>query len=527
MPKFSSFNIAEGADPMGIGVPYYGESSFDPVEFVRRQWDQTRAKQAAQAETRAGQQKQFQEFLGNIPTVESWEKATAESLNQKMFDLQKNMLDSYEKGEFDPYARDEEGHLKWDKKMKNLKSEMDIYGAMGDKYKAQWSALQRADPEDIDQELTQQRFTAMLEEPTMEGKAQMLQEPLVVQRPKPVEVLDELAKGFNLFIPDRDVDISRENFDPATGLLRTETTEKIDPKKLERAMGQIWDSLSDRVKNEYHRRYEQSPEWQKTATEDGEPVDKLNVKEWFKAQFSPEFAQKRGVSYRARPKEEKQFSWGRILPQRKADGSFDLSGFREHVSVGQGGTTIRANSEASIPLQEIFDKPFMIPTTVNTVDNTTGEIADQGKNVPVLPTAVRVLPVAKQDFEFTDDQDTLHNMSAGDVIPAELQRQMDTKGLSGNYIYDSFLVSRADYQRERIVIEMEGIPLSQRISSFAENHRIPLREAKRYLESAARGRDVDISELFSTISGIVNELNSFSGIFGDAKTEEEMYQKMF
>ena len=496
---------------MGIGVPYYGDSSFDPVEFTRRMWDETRAAQAARAQQRQKGQEKITDFMEKVPSPEAWDKATAAKISQEAQQLTADMMGAYERGEFDPYARDEEGVPTWDRRMRELQGKIDIYKTLGDKYKAQWNALYRADPEKVDQELTEERFSRFIEEESIEGKGQMLQQPLLVMRPEPVEVIDELSKAFRVFLPDRDVEITSEDFDEH-GFLRTETIRKIDPRKLNRAMGQVWDTLPDRVKNEFKRRYEQAPTREKTAVIDGEQVP-IDVEDWFRAKYSPEYAQEIGVRHTRPPAEPFTINWG-FLPGRREDGRFDLDDYRATVQMGQHDKMMRVGSAATIPLQEVFDRATVMKTTPGTVDNTDGSASMEGQAAATLPVSVNIIPVARETFEHTDREGNVHTFAAGDIIPQDVQTELSRAGLSNAFQYDAFLISKVDYQRVPVDEVVFGTPLgTQRLMTFGETQRTPLREMKGQMEAAARKQERDISPLFSTVDDILNELNNFGKIF--------------
>jgi hypothetical protein len=336
-------------------------------------------------------------------------------------------------------------------------------------------------------------------------------------------------------MPDSDIDITSESFDQKTGLMRQETLEKVDPVKLERAVDQSWDSFSERTKKEWERRYEAAPKSEKTGKmEDGEPMT-LDAKDWFKAKYSPAFAERTRVSYRGTGKKDIDIdlNWNNLLPGKDKTGGFSLDPWRETVAFGvtsPGSDTpemLEYNSEMTVPLQGVFPKSFTMPTTVHTVDAKTGVKADQATAVDNRPVSITVAPIAKSTISFTDSKGKAWTFTPGDIIPADIQREMDKKDLRDQYIFEAFINSKVDYSQQPTNIIISDIKLGKKIQSYDQTNRMPLREAKRYLEEAARHQKLDVKPLFTRVDEVLNFLNNNDAVFNKKKSEEDEYENIY
>jgi hypothetical protein len=521
---------------MGIGVPYYGESSFDPVEFIRRSWDETQAKQYFRDEQKA---KGYTDFSKKLPSPKAWEESSAKALAAETSQVSQDFTNDVSSGKFNPMgttANDLQYIAQYDKRTADLKNKADLYEAMKEKYYYAWqTAKNPTHQENIDQDLTQKNLDALMKEPDIYKKNELLQNPdLIVFKPKPVEVIDELSKAFNAYIPDLDKDITREDWDEKSGMFRTTTMEKMDPVKLDQSMDQVWSSLSEKVQNEFQRRYEAAPKSQKTANIDGAEIE-MDVKDWFKAQYSPKFAEKMGVSYRNKSEEgAKDFSWG--IPGKDESGKFITDNMTETKQIAISpdnkteGKPVPVNAEGVIPMQGAFKVAFQMPNTISSFDATNGLPTKAGTSAWHIPDNVSFMPVATEDIYSADGKTKL--VKKGDIVPADKQQLLIREGRPEVYEYDAFLTSLASHKQ--ISAEIPGMikgtgaeeiwPIDQ--YSMSHTTVTKWKEAEKYIKSKAAGLKLDTKELENFISEYLKELNSGRKSI-DLSNEQALYENIY
>ena len=100
------FTVPEGADPLGIGVPDLGKSSYDPLATIRRGWDVTRARQERK---RQEQRQDYQQFVEDLPTFEGINAQVTAELNKDVAKMKELAEQEMLAGPFAQFARTEEG----------------------------------------------------------------------------------------------------------------------------------------------------------------------------------------------------------------------------------------------------------------------------------------------------------------------------------------------------------------------------------------------------------------------------------
>ena len=545
--SFVGFNPAPGADPMGIGVPFYGESSFDPVEFIRRSWDENQAKQVFRDEQKA---KGYSDFIKTLPTAKAWEESTAKALAAETAQISQDFTRDVSEGRFDPMGtsgQDLQYLSQYDKRVKDATNRADLYGAMGKKYE---SALDRAskvsDFELIDHDLTKRNLDAVLNESDVSKKNEMLNRPdLVVYKPKPVEVLDELAKAINVYVPDLDEDVTSKSFNPESGLWEVETLKKMDPVKLDKAMGQVWNSLSERVQNEFKRRYDNAPKSQKKGMVDGVEMP-LDVQDWFKAQYSPQYAEKMGVTQRQGDTEKNKLKTGWINGARNEDGSLNLEEMADVMTVNtpvqttsqtvkrtkrsgekvyedpedrQEGIPAQYNT-VSLPLTG-FNKAFEMYIPATAIDTQTGKTPPLGKSASHVPVRIDFVPtwegepqeVVIQDEDENGNKTTQkYTINPGDRIPKEAEEYLQEKGIS--FKYEPYLMTSSIYGATMETKSLTGdLSWEAYVSRNGKTMIIPWSKARRELITKMRSEGYNTDELDQMIAEMDASLNSNDDIF--------------
>ena len=503
----------QGVDPLGIGVPQYARSSYDPIETARRAWSDFASNKAAPDKER---KKEYDDWVNkNIPTPDAWEQKTAEELSNETLEFSQEVEQSFRQGEFDPFKPGEKG-TSFQKRANDIKNKSNLYKSLGEMYKNEYRTLRApANFEKIDHELTKENFDNFINEPDIQKKADKIMEPLVVFKPEPVEVMNELksAVGY-VFQGGLDKEITKDSFDPRTGMIKVESLEGMSPEKLETGMRKVWNMMSPRVKKEFERRYADAPRSQKIAVEDDAEIP-ISTEDWFIAQHSPEYAKKMNISYTRRPEDRMGFSWSTYLPGKKDDGTYDLrpmtKTFGRKTPGEKPGVMVTSiaefNSEHSIPLQQVFTKSFPMQVSRQTIDNETGDQVEQAKVVDNQPVSVEFAPIAPRTMTFTDKSGKQWTFGPGEIIPKELQIEMDMTGQGDLYEFEAFVISAVDYNKQQTVIQVGETSIPGRTRSFIQTNRMPYREAIIYMNAAASNQKVDLKPLTESVNDILFQLN--------------------
>jgi len=535
--KYSNvnFNVPEGADPLGIGVPDLGRSSYDPIATIRAGWLKDREERLIKDEQR---REDYQKFMEGLPTFEAINEKVASKLNQKAMEMGKLAYQRYKAGAWSPFARTETGastERELARKQNEIITEGQAYNAMLEKYKAAEEYL--SDPENyekVDLELTRKNRDAFTQADDIDGMIKAFNKPFIVLKPEPVELNKYLNQLYDQYIPGEDKDIVKKVYNEKMD--KWEVTERTykDPQRVIAGMRKIYRNAEPKYRNEIDRRFEKAPEAEK-VDKNGVPID---AEDWFISQYVPEYGKKLDLRlYAGKGKERADWSF---LPGQGAGGRFDLSPFEtiEQMGVqtgvtdaGEPTTEVREyNSAATIGLQSITRTPFVMSNTPGTINAETGEKAPAGRSTTHLMDKVSILPVATQDIVVPMPDGTERAISAGEKIPKGVQRQMAKNNMLGNMRWEAFLTTLASNKQvpmDRIIMD---INLGKDISSFTETQIRPWREASKFIKGAGLEKDVDITPLENTIEGILNQLNNpFDRVMNtvNEKSEEEVYNSLF
>jgi len=538
-------------DPLGIGVPYYGETtSFDPVEYIRRRREERKADyEANKAQRLSDKQRAAEDFRKQIKPPEAWETEAYKGLSEEALAISREYQDEVLKGGFNPMGNRESDlatRAKYDKRMAELQQDFDLYKLMKPKYDYAYQQANDVNKQElIDRDLTKKNLDDLYNAPDIKTKADILSGDVIVFKPKPVEVMDELSKAFNAFIPDLDKNITSEDFDPKSGLWRTETLEKMDPAKLDKAMDQVWGSLSERVQNEFARRFEAAPASEKTAKIDGTEIP-LSAKEWFKSKYSPQYAEKMGVSYRNVPKAEdkEKFDWN--WPSRNADGSLNVEDMADVITINSARTAtetpvkrVKRNGEVvyrdsekkevsepaafntvSIPLTA-FPEPFEMYIHGQAIDTETGSTPPLGKSAVHTPVRLDFMPTWTGDPQEITIEDTKedgtkveksYTLNPGDRIPQDIEDELQKKGMK--FRYEPYLMTSSVYGASLQDVNITGdLSWQQYVSRNGKTMIVPWSKAKNEFINKMMSKKHDVSKLVNLINEMDTQLNSVEGIF--------------
>ncbi|MBU0651235.1 hypothetical protein KKC59_04930, partial [bacterium] len=272
-----NFSIPEGADPMGIGIPDLGKSSYDPIATIKRGWEKDREDRAIK---NAERREEWKEQKKAIPTFESVNAKIAGILNQKAVKLGSYVDQQYKAGMFAPWAKsgevDKDGKRTstW-QEMQRLESEL---ASEGEAYNRLLPAYQKAeaiinDPtknKQVDWDITKKRMD-QFKNGSLEEMADVAPK-LVAFKPDQINLQKEFMSILGDYITPDSEPVITKAFDPSTGkLLVRESTSKDQAILLRNTTSAIKDMLgrddeySNAMKNQY--------DMVKPKTKDGVPID--------------------------------------------------------------------------------------------------------------------------------------------------------------------------------------------------------------------------------------------------------------
>ena len=526
-----NFSVPEGADPLGIGVPDLGRSSYDPIATIRSGWMKSREERFIKDEQRRSE---YQSFMEDLPTYEAINQKVASKLNEKVMEMGQLAHQRYESGSWSPFAKTEEGastERELARKQSEIITEGPAYNAMLPKYKAAHEYL--SDPENfekLDMDLTRENMSAFTEAEDIDQMTKAWNKPFLVKKPEPVELNKYLQKLYDQYIPGEDKDVVSKVYNEKMNKWEVKERTYKNPQRVIVGMRKIYRNMEDKYRNEVDRRFKDLSGTQKAKHD--------TAKDWFISQYVPEYGQE--IDYKTYAGKGDEVNWGH-LPQKGSNGRLDLS---EHETVEQMGVKVgetegggpeiedrEFNSAATLGLQSISRMPFVMENSPGTRRKETGEKAPPGRSTTHLMDHISIMPVATEQIQVEMGDGTTKMINAGDLIPKNVQRQMaKNPGMLGKMKWDAYLTTLASNKQVSMDRVMAGINLGQDISSFTETQIRPWREASKYISGAAREKDIDIKPLEEKIENILNQLNNpFERIMQESSqgaTEDE-YESYF
>ena len=106
--KYSDVNysVPEGADPLGIGVPDLGKSSYDPIATIRHGWEASRQERMMNRDL---QQQTYEAYMKNMPTPEGINQKITRDVNKKLGKMGALFQQQQRAGGFSDIAKTDEG----------------------------------------------------------------------------------------------------------------------------------------------------------------------------------------------------------------------------------------------------------------------------------------------------------------------------------------------------------------------------------------------------------------------------------
>ena len=544
--KYSSvnFSVPEGADPLGIGIPDLGQSSYDPLDTIRRGWEQSRQDRM---QKQAADQEAYQKYKENMPTAEGVNQQIAKTLNEKMTKMGALFMQQQKAGAFGGFSKDNEGQkvsAQLSQLENEIATEMPIYSHYVDQYKQDMETISSgANKDKIDWELTNKNVEdATKNTSTVEGFAQPFANnggSLVVWKPEEADLMGFVKNAVTTYYPGTESYTLFDESDP-TKLKTTQIDEK-DQKKLYDSIIKGYETAPQAIKNEINRRYNSASA---STKKDANGV-LMDPAAWFATQYAPDYGRSSKTTIADTTETKK--TTGVASVGRTATGELDLESLEDAMVINTpfsattskfkkttwGGKTkyeepvTEAQREESnynvisVPLSG-FNKAFEMYVSGDAINTDTGERPPQGKSAVHTPVAVNLLPTWKGDpIDYTvedvnengDKIQRTYTINPGDLISKEVEEQLQSDKIT-SFSYEPYLMTSSVYGAALTDKAMPGgISWEEYVSRNGKTMLVPWNSAKRTLFAKMEAEGVDREELETLINEIYNKKNSVDSIF--------------
>ena len=292
MGQYSSINFSSpaGADPLGIGVPDLGKSTYDPIATIRSGFAQSH-KEALLDEQR--RYNAYQNFVSKLKPFQAVNAKVGSMLNKEMIDLSRLAYKQYMAGKWSPVTF-KKGQESIDAEMSRKENELiqkgQRYNTMLAQYK-KWHDFV-SDPKNaelIDKKLTGERFQKFTEAGDINSMEEAIREGLVVLKPKPLEMSKWLVDAIKTYAPDYKKFTEKVGTDPETGqIIFKDVSEKDVPAMINAITKKYRLSKTGgedpRYASYIDQQYADAPSYEKKVG-----GITLTPPEWFAKKFLPEY----------------------------------------------------------------------------------------------------------------------------------------------------------------------------------------------------------------------------------------------
>lgn len=326
MGQYSSINFSSpaGADPLGIGVPDLGRSTYDPLATIRRGFDEMRQERMLE------KQRGYMEYQKTLELLKPFEAINAKvggMLNKELVDLANLAHEKYMAGEWSMITP-KKGQESIDSEMSRRENEIMQKGARYNTLLAKYKNAEEvlADPKNrelIDQRLTARNLQNFYSADNLEDMERATAGGLVVYKPKPLEMSKWIADAIKTFAPDYKQYSQKIGIDPDTGNVVIQDVTEKEASSIRRAIEKRY-KLSKtgggdpRYASYIDEQYQAAPEYEKEKN-----GIKLTAGEWFADKYAPEYPTKTKTREQkvsgSEKKQQVAEAWKKILPEAEPE----------------------------------------------------------------------------------------------------------------------------------------------------------------------------------------------------------------
>ena len=536
-----NFSVPAGADPLGVGIPDLGKSTYDPIESIRYQ---TEAKTRKEMFNREMDYREYQDFMSRMPTVKGTKAEISRTLNNEVQKMGELFLEQQKAGDFAGIQKTTGGknaQAELSRLQSKIATDVPIYNHYSDQMDKDIAVTrEKGNIDRIDWELTNENMKAAekgAKSGTVEGFARPFAEnggSLIVWKPEEADMLGWVKDSVDTFAPGVDVSIISQGMDPS-GHYQTSSLETKDQTRIHDAIIKGYANAPRAVRNQIERMFASAPKAEKTAVIDGVSVP-IEADEWYARKFAPKYGEKVTTKQAAvKDSDTTPSGLGGGIP--RIDGEMDVEAMMEPVVMVTGSTTnatYRTNwrgkqkevspettskeelefESYNIPLTGI-DEVFDTMTPADAIDTSTGEEPDRTKigshkaaSVSFMPTynGEDDLPV---EMEITDENGQKRTkkyiVKPGKPIPMDVQRELIKQGVA--LTYEPYMLTSTIYGAAQEAKAMGSVEWQEYVSKHGTTVVTPWRSITNAFLAKMGAEEYQINELKQNMAEMYGKLN--------------------
>jgi len=540
-------------DPAFVAAPFFGPSSYDPVQAVENV-KQQRIKYAEAINQKKAKDYEEGKKLIDLD-IKAWEDEKGfEEINSDLEDLKSQYVELGSKGFniYDPSSQAEQKIAKaFRTRLADLKQKHDVWqrekATIDDVEKILMQEQAKPEEEqDIDIQATNEKIKAWKEaEDGILGRAQASKE-LIVGKARPVDAGKYFQAAIPKFVPGTDETVKRFIVDETTGKWTKTTWQGVDPARAKAGIMKAYKAAPTNVRNAVDKMYEADPD-----------KGVMNKEDWLVQTYGPAYP----------TKERKESGMGSTgggaggtgLPAKDQSGKYPVQPQVRDIYYGtssaSGDKVVPFEGIGRVPIGGLFGfRNITIMGSANNINSVTGAVEGKGKAIPAVPVEANMYPVATKDIsiQVRDPKGTdiiTETVRTGERIPLHVLEQMrlanvdaKEKGLPPSYTYQykPYVHFGLAYKQ---VKEGQEAPngMSQyniympdssgRTQSYTETSIVPYDEVRQDLFAAAKENKQDwtpydkyFREMEAQLNSTQNKVNS---LFEDkTKTTTDLYKAL-
>jgi len=525
-----NYSVPEGADPLGIGVPDLGKSSYDPIATIRHGWESSRLDRAQKRDL---DQRSYQSYMKNMPTVEGVNQKITKDLNKSLGKMGALFKQKQGAGGFAGFAKGPEGgdlSAELASLENKVAGEIPIYNSLSKQYEKDYAAIRSgANQDKIDRKLTQANIDRMQNADNLADFAAPFSDnggTLVVYKPEPQDIIG-YAKQVGSMIEGTDLMSHDIKVDPLTNTMTTTQVTGADPEIVHKAYQTGYEMAKPNMRNAIDGFYEAATD-KKNA--DGVVMD---AKEWFANKFSGLHGTTttKKTSRLAKEKEPESSGLGAGVP--RIDGEIDIDSMMEPIvmkATSSTDATYRTNvwgkqkevtpatSEAeemefesyNMPLTGV-DEVFDSMTPSDAIDTSTGSEPDRTKIGSHKAASVSYMPTYNGEgdipveYEDKNGDKKKYTVKPGKPIPIVIYSELIKQRVPMSY--EPYLLTSSVYGASQEEKAMGAISWSDYVSKHGKTVITPWTSINNAFLTKMGAEEYQIAELQKNMVEMYNKLN--------------------
>lgn len=540
-------------DPGFVAAPFFGPSSYDPVQAVEN-LRLERQKYGAAAKDKKDKDFEAGKKLIDLD-IKGWEDQQGfDEISNELEDLKTQYVELGSQGFniYDPTSRAEQKIAKaFRTRLAQVKQKHDVWqqekATIEDVDKIIRAEQGKPEEEqDIDIDATREKIDEWMKtEGGVIDRAPLSKE-LIVGKARPVDAGKYFQAAIPKFVPGTDQTVKRFIVDEATGKWSKTTWEGVDPARARTGIMKAYKAAPKNVRNAVDRMYEEDPD-----------KGVMNKEDWLVQTYGPAYPEKtrkeQGMGSTSGD------SGGSGLPTKDQDGKYPIQPQVRDIyfnTSSQGGDkVVPYEGIGRVPIGGLFGfRNITVMGSANNMNTITGAVEGKGKAVPAVPVEANMYPIATQaiSIKVKDPKGTdeiTETIQPGERIPLHVLEKMRLEnaearqqGVAPKYSfeYKPFIHFGLSYKQVKgqtaDMGEMGELNIylpdsSGRTQSYTETSIVPYSEVRQDLFAAAKENKQDwtpYDKYFNEMEAQLNSTkNKINNLFEDkTKTTDDLYKAL-